>query len=75
MLFGNLYGEIVSSPTLLFTFAGINFDHIIQKTMAVLNPMKNTDHDTLSDNDMAGPLVFGMAFGTTLLFAGKLHFG
>ncbi|XP_067940744.1 protein YIPF5-like [Watersipora subatra] len=54
---------------------GINFDHIYQKTLAVLNPMKGTDHDAVADSDLAGPFVFCMAFGATLLLAGKIHFG
>ena len=54
---------------------GINFDHIVQKTMAVLNPLKQTDHSIMQDTDLAGPLVFGMAFGATLLLSGKIHFG
>jgi len=54
---------------------GINFDHIYQKTLAVLNPMKETNQDAVTDSDLAGPLVFCMAFGATLLLAGKIHFG
>ncbi|CAG5135316.1 unnamed protein product [Candidula unifasciata] len=54
---------------------GINFDHIVQKTLAVLNPMKSADHSIMQDTDLAGPLVFCMAFGATLLLSGKLHFG
>jgi len=54
---------------------GINFDHIMQKTAAVLNPLKNTDHSIMQDTDLAGPLVFGLAFGGTLLLSGKVHFG
>lgn len=54
---------------------GINFDHIIQKTLAVLNPLKSADHTIMQDTDLAGPLVFCMAFGGSLLLSGKLHFG
>jgi len=54
---------------------GINFDHIIQKTMAVLNPMKTTDVGIMQDTDLAGPLVFCLAFGGFLLLSGKVHFG
>ncbi|XP_071087386.1 protein YIPF5-like [Haliotis cracherodii] len=54
---------------------GINFDHIIQKTTAVLNPLKGTDHDIMQDTDLAGPLVFCLAFGGFLMLSGKLHFG
>ncbi len=54
---------------------GINFDHIIQKTLAVLNPLKAPDSSIMQDTDLAGPLVFCLAFGGTLLLAGKVHFG
>lgn len=53
---------------------GINFEHIIQKTVAVLNPLKQTDRTILQDADLAGPLVFGLAFGSFLLLTGKVHF-
>ncbi|XP_060563208.1 protein YIPF5-like isoform X2 [Ruditapes philippinarum] len=54
---------------------GINFDHIVQKTMAVLNPLKQTQHELMQDTDLAGPLVFCLAFGGSLMLSGKLHFG
>ncbi|XP_041360073.1 protein YIPF5-like [Gigantopelta aegis] len=54
---------------------GINFDHIVQKTTAVLNPLKVTDHDIMQDTDLAGPLVFCLSFGVSLMLAGKLQFG
>lgn len=53
---------------------GINFEHILQKTVAVLNPLKRTDASILQDADLAGPLVFGLAFGAFLLLTGKVHF-
>uniref|UniRef100_A0A915HQ20 Protein YIPF n=1 Tax=Romanomermis culicivorax TaxID=13658 RepID=A0A915HQ20_ROMCU len=54
---------------------GINFDHIRQKTFAVLNPLLTADMSVLNDNDLAGPLVFCLLFGFSLLLHGKLHFG
>lgn len=54
---------------------GINFDHIVQKTMAVLNPLKQPHHDIMQDTDLAGPLVFCLAFGGSLMLSGKIHFG
>uniref|UniRef100_A0A023F877 Protein YIPF n=2 Tax=Triatoma infestans TaxID=30076 RepID=A0A023F877_TRIIF len=53
---------------------GINPDHIFQKTMAVLNPFRSTDMTILQDTDLAGPLVFCLAFGALLLLSGKVHF-
>lgn len=54
---------------------GINFDHIWEKTKSVLNPFKDTDSHIMDDTDLAGPLVFCLAFGGLLLLQGKVHFG
>ncbi|XP_059471497.1 protein YIPF5 [Neocloeon triangulifer] len=53
---------------------GINPDHIVQKTLSVLNPFRATESSVLQDTDMAGPLVFCLAFGSFLLLSGKVHF-
>jgi len=53
---------------------GINPDHIFQKTLAVLNPFRETDAAILQDTDLAGPLAFVLAFGGLLLLSGKVHF-
>ncbi|XP_057263493.1 protein YIPF7 [Pezoporus wallicus] len=54
---------------------GINFKHIWQKTLTVLNPMKPADGSIMNETDLTGPLVFCLALGATLLLAGKVHFG
>ncbi|GCB70386.1 hypothetical protein scyTo_0001266 [Scyliorhinus torazame] len=54
---------------------GINFDHIWQKTLTVLNPMKPADGSIMNETDLTGPMVFCLAFGATLLLAGKVQFG
>lgn len=54
---------------------GINFNHIWEKTKSVLNPFKSTDSHIMDDTDLAGPLVFCLAFGGLLLLQGKVHFG
>lgn len=54
---------------------GINFDQITQKTLAVVNPFRTTDAAILYDSDLAGPLVFCLAFGCFLLLSGKVSFG
>ncbi|NXO03173.1 YIPF7 protein, partial [Rhinopomastus cyanomelas] len=54
---------------------GINFEHIWQKTLTVLNPMKPADGSIMNETDLTGPIIFCLALGTTLLLAGKLHFG
>nr|CDS18025.1 protein YIPF5 YIP1 family [Echinococcus granulosus] len=53
---------------------GVNFGHILQKTLNVLNPMRECPQEVLDDTDLAGPLVFCLIFGGTLLLAGKVHF-
>jgi hypothetical protein len=32
------------------------------QTLAVLNPLKQADHTIMQDTDLAGPLVFCLAF-------------
>ncbi|KAM4854148.1 protein YIPF7 [Thomomys bottae] len=54
---------------------GINFDHIWQKTLTVLNPMKPADGSIMNETDLTGPILFCIALGATLLLAGKVHFG
>jgi len=71
---GENYESIENEPPLLEEL-GVNFDHIRQKTMAVLNPLKQADPSAIQDNDLAGPLVFCLLFGASLLLHGKVHFG
>ncbi|KTF86584.1 hypothetical protein cypCar_00004559 [Cyprinus carpio] len=54
---------------------GINFDHIWQKTLTVLNPLKPADGSIMNETDLTGPVLFCIALGATLLMAGKAHFG
>ncbi|KAL7890144.1 hypothetical protein AOLI_G00024020 [Acnodon oligacanthus] len=54
---------------------GINFDHIWQKTLTVLNPLKPADGSIMNETDLTGPVIFCIAMGITLLMAGKAHFG
>lgn len=53
---------------------GIHPDHILQKTLTVLNPWRSTDPAAAGDSDLAGPLCFCLAFGSFLMLSGKLHF-
>ncbi|XP_069780856.1 protein YIPF7-like isoform X2 [Narcine bancroftii] len=69
-----IYGDIDDEPPLLEEI-GINFDHIWQKTLTVLNPMKPADGSIMNETDLAGPIVFCLTFGATLLLAGKVQFG
>ncbi|XP_034097170.1 protein YIPF7 [Gymnodraco acuticeps] len=54
---------------------GINFDHIWQKTLTVLNPFKPADGSIMNETDLTGPVLFCVALGVTLMMAGKAHFG
>ncbi|XP_074848805.1 protein YIPF7 isoform X4 [Carettochelys insculpta] len=68
----------IQGPTKIFmevTKLGINFDHIWQKTLTVLNPIKPADGSIMNETDLTGPMVFCLALGATLLLAGKVHFG
>jgi len=53
---------------------GIHPEHIMQKTLTVLNPLRTTDPAAAGDSDLAGPLCFCLAFGSFLMLSGKLHF-
>ncbi|XP_053311000.1 protein YIPF7 [Spea bombifrons] len=67
-------GNFDNEPPLLEEL-GINFDHIWQKTLTVLNPWKPADGGIMNETDLTGPMVFCFALGSTLLLAGKIHFG
>lgn len=67
-------GSFDDEPPLLEEL-GINFDHIIKKTVTVIHPMKPVDPHIMDDTDLAGPLVFAMLLGSFLLLTGKVHFG
>merc|ERR1711871_949958 len=54
---------------------GINFDHIIRKTLTVCHPFKKMNPELADDQDLCGPIIFAMALGAALLLRGKLHFG
>ena len=45
------------------------------QTLAVLNPFARIDQHLMDDTDLAGPLLFCVAFGTSLMLSGNLHFG
>jgi len=70
----NVCNHFEDEPPLL-TELGINPHQILHKTLAVLNPRRDTDAESLRDTDLAGPLVLVLAFGGFLLLSGKVHFG
>ncbi|KDE07888.1 hypothetical protein MVLG_01799 [Microbotryum lychnidis-dioicae p1A1 Lamole] len=53
---------------------GVNFDHILQKSLTVLNPLSKVDSHIMDDADLAGPLVFCSVFAGFLLLSGKPQF-
>merc|ERR1712109_133409 len=68
--------EIANEPPLLEEL-GIYPEHILQKTLSVLNPFRPSHklrQEAAADADLAGPLVFCLAFGSLLLLTGKIHF-
>jgi len=54
---------------------GVRPDQIIVKLKCVLNPTKKVDKHVLDDADLAGPIIFCLCLGTTLLFTGHLRLG
>lgn len=50
------------------------FRFFLFQTLSVLNPLRTTDKTIFEDTDMAGPLVFCLAFGGFLLLVSKYFF-
>lgn len=46
---------------------GIDFDHMWQKTLTVLNPLKPADGSIMNETDLTGPILFCIALGVTLM--------
>uniref|UniRef100_A0A8C3X8W1 Protein YIPF n=1 Tax=Catagonus wagneri TaxID=51154 RepID=A0A8C3X8W1_9CETA len=63
------------SPSSYTDKLGINFEHIWQKTLTVLNPLKPADGSIMNETDLTGPILFSVALGATLLLTGKVQFG
>lgn len=66
-------GSLPGEPPLLVEL-GINLDHILYKSLAVLNPFKNIPASIMDDADLAGPFLYCILFPIFLLFSGKVHF-
>ncbi|MEJ1280157.1 Yip1 domain family member 5 [Cricetulus griseus] len=67
------YGDSFEEEPPLLEELGINFDHIWQKTLTVLHPLRVADGSIMNETDLAGPVVFCLAFGATLLLGIKNH--
>lgn len=50
-----------------FPELGINLDHIWQKALTVLNPLKPADGSIMNETDLTGPIIFCVALGVTLM--------
>ncbi|XP_039398292.1 protein YIPF7 isoform X4 [Mauremys reevesii] len=61
------YADSFDEEPPLLEELGINFDHIWQKTLTVLNPIKPADGSIMNETDLTGPMVFCLALGATLL--------
>ncbi|XP_034374332.1 LOW QUALITY PROTEIN: protein YIPF5 [Arvicanthis niloticus] len=78
----SFYGDSFEEEPPLLEELGINFDHIWQKTLTVLQPPEGSRIGSImNETDLAGGqwVVFCLAFGATLLtgklLAGKIQFG
>uniref|UniRef100_A0A8C6DCD2 Protein YIPF n=1 Tax=Moschus moschiferus TaxID=68415 RepID=A0A8C6DCD2_MOSMO len=74
-LWGHTESDTIEDEPPLLEELGISFDHIWQKTLTGLHPLKVADGSIMNETDLAGPMVFCLAFGATLLLAGKIQFG
>jgi hypothetical protein len=54
---------------------GINFAHIRDKSLTVLNPLGRIDEHIMDDADLAGPIIICFLFALCLLLSGKSSFG
>ncbi|KAJ3517253.1 hypothetical protein NLJ89_g627 [Agrocybe chaxingu] len=66
-------GGFEGEPPLLEEL-GINFQHIRDKSLTVLNPLRGIDEHIMDDADLAGPVFFCFCFGICLLLSGKSNF-
>ncbi|CAO2604644.1 Protein YIPF5 [Lemmus lemmus] len=55
------YGDSFEEEPPLLEELGINFDHIWQKTLTVLHPLRVADGSIMNETDLAGPVVFCLA--------------
>jgi protein YIPF5/7 len=72
---GGTTGGMYDDEPPLLEELGINFDHILSKTRAVMYPRRTVPEGILDDTDLAGPLLFCLLLGALLLISGKIHFG
>jgi len=56
----------------MINFPDFNIFYIFIQTLSVLHPLKHPDAAIMQDTDLAGPLVFCLAFGGCLLLVSSL---
>nr|XP_058922103.1 protein YIPF7 [Kogia breviceps] len=61
------YIDSFDEEPLLLEELGINFDHIWQKTLTVLNPLKPADGSIMNETDLTGPILFCGVLGVSLV--------
>ncbi|KAI8610706.1 hypothetical protein BC830DRAFT_1144530 [Chytriomyces sp. MP71] len=66
-------GDYPDEPPLLEEL-GINFSHMKDKAISVLNPLTPIDKNIFDESDLAGPILFCLLYGGFQLFAGKIQF-
>ncbi|ODQ66696.1 Yip1-domain-containing protein [Nadsonia fulvescens var. elongata DSM 6958] len=59
----------------LFKELDVNLEQIVTKSLIVLRPFSCVNRNIMNDSDLAGPLIFCLLFGISLLLSGRLHFG
>jgi hypothetical protein len=71
----SLFGSGYNDEPPLSEELGLNFDHIVTKSLSVLNVFRVPDKHIMDDADIAGPIFFCLLLGGVLLLSGKAHFG
>ncbi|KAJ3228262.1 hypothetical protein HDU78_009823 [Chytriomyces hyalinus] len=66
-------GDYPDEPPLLEEL-GINFGHMRDKAISVLNPFTPINKHIFDESDLAGPVLFCLLYGGFQLFAGKIQF-
>ncbi|KAK8804105.1 hypothetical protein WA171_000198 [Blastocystis sp. BT1] len=54
---------------------GIDFSHIFNKILVVINPQKRIDSVLVNDADLTGPILFCFILSVFLLLKGRIQFG
>ncbi|KAJ7647261.1 Yip1-domain-containing protein [Roridomyces roridus] len=67
-------GGFEGEPPLLDEL-GINFSHILAKSLTVLNPLRGVNEHIMDDADLAGPFCICLCFAMFLMLSGKSNFG